>query len=636
MGTTIASWLLPVDMAMFVRIFWRDKDWFMEFLSGSLGDINIEVGDWFKAEETEGKRVRHVKSHHPSKISFPGLPAHAESHKTQTMEYLLDRADRLYIRELNLLEGIPYADYFSITIEWCCMQVDGGIHVEVSVSITFHKSTWLQGTIEANTIAELKDLYALWYEKAIETIEERRVHTVGALSLVDIDRVFADRAEAGEMNSILLREEEKEEKETEEEESETPLLQKAIDHMEAGVHSDDGLRTKVLNDVISGRKSSSAYLDSATDDDDGFYDCEEGGSMGLTREHSLRSVDSHRAFGLDHLPTPKKDGGVLMRSHSASGSEGFGSPGRPLLRRSSSSFEGNDAPRSVRDLAVTVVETFFVIIEFSYWKVYGFYQWDLKDFFRISASATLSRIKNSFIPGRHFPLMERPDMYGPLMAVLSMPQVLLQCITHGGGCSRASILGNVVVTSLCLWLGLALLYRLVALLLAPAIDIRHTLCSTGYSFYSWMLAFVVSHVLDEFVLVDHDIHENWTYTRMLPLFIIGLPSSVALGRMFWEFTPTAVVTVHSTSCPRQLQRCAARHSTVLNSIYHHLPKIIAFLFVTATHYQFLWYLQRVFLPGRQQMCRLSVIMNPASYADILMQKELLNYINYLVGQKSGR
>jgi hypothetical protein len=42
--------------------------------------------------------------------------------------------------------------------------------------------------------------------------------------------------------------------------------------------------------------------------------------------------------------------------------------------------------------------------------------------------------------------------------------------------------------------------------------------------------------------------------------------------------------------------------------------------IAGTHYQFLWYMARVFLPGRRQLCRLSALVQPSHYADILTQK----------------
>jgi hypothetical protein len=49
-------------------------------------------------------------------------------------------------------------------------------------------------------------------------------------------------------------------------------------------------------------------------------------------------------------------------------------------------------------------------------------------------------------------------------------------------------------------------------------------------------------------------------------------------------------------------------------------QIVAFVVVAGTHYQFLWYLARVFLPGKKELCQLSVLVQPSQYADILTQK----------------
>ena len=47
-----------------------------------------------------------------------------------------------------------------------------------------------------------------------------------------------------------------------------------------------------------------------------------------------------------------------------------------------------------------------------------------------------------------------------------------------------------------------------------------------------------------------------------------------------------------------------------------------------THYQFLWYVARVFLPGKLELCRLSALLRPAQYADILSQKVSAIFICY--------
>jgi pimeloyl-ACP methyl ester carboxylesterase len=74
-----------------------------------------------------------------------------------------------------------------------------------------------------------------------------------------------------------------------------------------------------------------------------------------------------------------------------------------------------------------------------------------------------------------------------------------------------------------------------------------------------------------------------------------------------------------------LQQFAQQNSRMLQKLLWAIPKIIAFIIVTGTHYQFLWYVAKVFLPGKKQLCRLSALLQPARYADILTQKELRKF-----------
>lgn len=90
-----------------------------------------------------------------------------------------------------------------------------------------------------------------------------------------------------------------------------------------------------------------------------------------------------------------------------------------------------------------------------------FYHYDLKLLLTIAPDECLRRIINSFIPTRHGSILKSPDIYGPLVAVFSLPQTLLLSIgASRHGCSPIALLGNAVATSLCLWLGLSFLYRL--------------------------------------------------------------------------------------------------------------------------------------------------------------------------------
>lgn len=146
------------------------------------------------------------------------------------------------------------------------------------------------------------------------------------------------------------------------------------------------------------------------------------------------------------------------------------------------------------------------------------YKHDVKELFQIEPVEVVRRVVFSFIPGKHTPLLASPDLYGPVVATCILPQVrsngscfmllflrfvltsqillrfgfsdililVLQVMlvamdsTHHG-CSRSSLLGDAVVVSMCLWFGLAGLYRIFGVLVAPMLSAKHCLCLTGMS-----------------------------------------------------------------------------------------------------------------------------------------------------------
>ena len=93
----IAEFLLPTDLETFVKLFWKSSSFYHDFLAEKLNDKHVVVGEWRNTSSSSSsssslsssdnkehtQRSRDISSHHPSKISFPGLPAYAESYKTQ-------------------------------------------------------------------------------------------------------------------------------------------------------------------------------------------------------------------------------------------------------------------------------------------------------------------------------------------------------------------------------------------------------------------------------------------------------------------------------------------------------------------------------------------------------------------------
>ena len=243
----------------------------------------------------------------------------------------------------------------------------------------------------------------------------------------------------------------------------------------------------------------------------------------------------------------------------------------------------------------------------------------MKDLFDISPRDVLHRIINSILPGYHSSLLQNPDLYGPFIAVFTMPLVFLVCLEASKqGCDRSDLLGNAVVVTLCLWAGLSGIYRLLAFFVAPTIGLKHCLCMTGYSFFSWSMAMIASYPLE--------VYEEFIGLPItMPLVLLGLPSAISLAATFWDQTPASSLTLRPAALHVSLQQCAQNNSRSLQRLLWAVPKIAAFIVVALTHYQFLWYVARVFLPGRKSACRLSAVLQPNRYADILTQKELRKF-----------
>lgn len=548
MPTLLAEFHIPGEVAAFTKRLWADKTFYEVFLSNTLLDKDISIGEW--VPQDDGSHVRDVKSLHPSKVSFPGLPSHAESYKTQRMEVSSGRSQRLTIVETNTFKGIPMCDYFTVCTIWnvcsASVQTDASSPlapaphclVHISLEITFHKSTWLKGTIESNTKSELQEVCSLWRDSAEKWLsaEVDRAPICSPFTGVDIP---ATHAASGYSSPRVI-----------------------------------------------GRSSSSNVED---EDDLAFYDCEEGAGL---------------------LLRPPEDLQPLLRDI------------QPHHRSAASSNSTNNSPH--HHLASTCVEVVFVLLEAAFWWLHGVYSIDLKDMFSIEPSEVLRRCLYAFLPFKHASILSAPDIYGPLVATLSLPQVLLFAMdsTHFG-CTRSALLGDAVMVAVSLWLGLAAMHRLLSFLVAPGLNAKHCVCLVGYSLFSWCIALLLSSALDAQRSLLH-------VPPQAPLILFGIPSALAQGCVFWEHIPIAL---QSHDLPVPLRRLADRNTQVAQRILRAIPKIVVCLVVACTHYQFMWYIARVFLPGRKHYCKLSALVNPANYADIITQKELRSFAQQLLKGK---
>lgn len=128
-----------------------------------------------------------------------------QSLKTQVLEVSFgEKQTKANILETNAFRGIPYSDYFNVLTEWKIIhnKVPSGVKnvtpmvkVEVFLEFKFFKSTWLQGTIEANTKSELIEVCSLWLDAAKKTVQDtmdkRHIEEIFHKQSIDIEEGHA-------------------------------------------------------------------------------------------------------------------------------------------------------------------------------------------------------------------------------------------------------------------------------------------------------------------------------------------------------------------------------------------------------------------------------------------------------------
>ena len=256
----------------------------------------------------------------------------------------------LSIKETNSFRGIPYADYFTVNTEWVIVSnsIDGSeCAVKIFLDFNFMKSTWLQGTIESNTRSELLSVYELWCSSAEEELSTDNL--LEGLT-VNLDSLSYHR------DNALSKEIELSERST------GITVNVSGPSFSKSIFSEPRSRSLDTDD----NKSQVSCCD--TDDDMQFFDCEDekiwpgdahqdGYNYKREREKNDRYLDSRDEYD-------RYSSSSSVRSNVPS------TPERLRMQYSYSAQEHGDGEvSSLKDLAVTFVETSFVLVEFSLLKV---------------------------------------------------------------------------------------------------------------------------------------------------------------------------------------------------------------------------------------------------------------------------
>ncbi|DAZ98308.1 TPA: hypothetical protein N0F65_008894 [Lagenidium giganteum] len=175
-----------------------------DFLNGVMEkskDIDIEIEDWQPidgagvdrdeltkgvviSKESDYSQFRHVRSQHPPKTSFPGLPPYATCNRIQRVRVEKseqgDRWNRFVISDMARMSKIPFSDYFEIETRWVFSR-DGKnyCHAQAALTVHFLRSTWFKSQISSSTVSESKEVFEMWLQLAILTLQKAKSGSKG-------------------------------------------------------------------------------------------------------------------------------------------------------------------------------------------------------------------------------------------------------------------------------------------------------------------------------------------------------------------------------------------------------------------------------------------------------------------------
>lgn len=422
-----------MDAESFLDHFWYRNSFYEKFLVDKLKDLGVQISEWdppiipsddngtnaihtndsnaktitsssgvvtaaqssqhhntVAASHHTTKRQRTVISFHPSKISFPGLPSHAESIKKHSIEVVLEaNATIVKIHEENSFRGIPYSDYFNVLTRWevhsiknpNSMALSKESEVSIFLDFQFLKYTWLQGTIESNTKAELTEVFELWYETASHYLRllldnsHAASHQHSNISGVHLPISQRPSASAIAVSDGVGRKKTNYRR--------TDRISDDISHDgEPDQITSDGedVETKSMLEHMDSEDLDEEDHELDEDDDLLFYDCEEGGQLPVSRSRkSNRSgscSETNSVVSLNEMLDYYYDGD---QQDSPNGTHRHRILSQDRLQQYldehdkkkylSSKKTSRYRQTSTHELAVQIVETIFVFVEFAFWQV---------------------------------------------------------------------------------------------------------------------------------------------------------------------------------------------------------------------------------------------------------------------------
>ncbi|CAM8907318.1 unnamed protein product [Rhodiola kirilowii] len=165
----VAEAQFPINVDDFFRFFFSDTT-FVESFRKSCGDTDFKCTDWCPSEKSG--LVRELSFQHPIKF-YLGAKSGSCKERQKIQAY---RNSHLIVETSQEVNGVPFADYFSVEGLWDVENDESGEACVMKVyrNVAFSKKTMWKGIVRS-TMEECREAYAIWINIAHELLKKKNL-----------------------------------------------------------------------------------------------------------------------------------------------------------------------------------------------------------------------------------------------------------------------------------------------------------------------------------------------------------------------------------------------------------------------------------------------------------------------------
>ncbi|CAM8904649.1 unnamed protein product [Rhodiola kirilowii] len=199
----VAEAQFPINVDDFFRFFFSDTT-FVESFRKSCGDTDFKCTDWCPSEKSG--LVRELSFQHPIKF-YLGAKSGSCKERQKIQAY---RNSHLIVETSQEVNGVPFADYFSVEGLWDVENDESGEACVMKVyrNVAFSKKTMWKGIVRS-TMEECREAYAIWIHIAHELLKKKNLERKDEAPTRSVNEDIIDHsdqeAKVGESSRILTQ-----------------------------------------------------------------------------------------------------------------------------------------------------------------------------------------------------------------------------------------------------------------------------------------------------------------------------------------------------------------------------------------------------------------------------------------------